>query len=198
MLDPTESVEIAMCWSPDLVLQVGAFLGAILAAWFARWRYRTADKNLRQEQFLAAADLLGKETSGQIEPSAIIRVSSVMTLGRLARKHPAEYHVIVMGIFAAYLGRPTVYHISESQQVVAPDADETREVIEFIEGRTEEQRTMEKSENYDFQLPMDAPFETRDDGKLYLTGEVATEVRALMKLWGKSSHFLERRHPEVQ
>ena len=198
MVGPTESVEIAMCWSPDLLLQGGALAGAIVAAIFARWRYQTADKNLRQEQFLAAADLLGKETSREISPSAIIRVSSVLTLGRLARTHPAEFHVVVMGIFAAYLGRPTVYHVSKSEQVVAPDADTTREVIKFIEGRTEEQRTVERCECYDFQLPMDAPFEMRDDGKLYLTDQVAAEVHALMKSWGKSSRFLEHRHPEVQ
>lgn len=194
----TESEEIAMCWSPDLVLQVGTLAGAFVAAMFAAWRFRTADKNLRQEQFLAAADLLGKETSSEINPSAIVRVSSVLTLGRLARTHPAEFHVVVMGIFAAYLGRPTVYHLPKSKQVVAPDADITREVIKFIEGRTEKQRAVERRECYDFQLPMDAPFELRDDGKLYLTDQEATEVRALMKSWGKSSRFLERRHPEVQ
>ena len=32
MVGPTESVEIAMCWSPDLVLQGGALAGAIVAA----------------------------------------------------------------------------------------------------------------------------------------------------------------------
>lgn len=198
MVGPIESVEFAVCWNPDLVLQGGALVGAIVAAIFARWRYQTADKNLRQEQFLAAADLLGKETSREINPSAIIRVSSVLTLGRLARTHPAEFHVVVMGIFAAYLGQPTVYHVSESEQVVAPDADTTREIIKFIEGRTEEQRAAERGEFYDFQLPMDAPFEMRDDGKLYLTDHAAAEVHALMKSWGKSSRFLERRHPEVQ
>ena len=198
MPGPTESVEVAMCWSPDLVLQVGTLAGAFVAAMFAAWRFRTADKNLRQEQFHVAADLLGKETSREINASAIIRLRSILTLGRLARTHPDELHVVVMGIFAAYLGRPTVYHVSETEQVVAPDADETREVIKFIEERTEEQRTVEKRECYDFQLPMDAPFELRDDGKLYLTDQVATEVHALMKSWGKSSRFLERRHPEVQ
>ena len=198
MVGPTESVEIAMCWSPDLVLQGGALAGAIVAAIFARWRYQTADKNLRQEQFLAAADLLGKETSSEISPSAIIRISSVLTLGRLARTHPGEFHVVVMGIFAAYLGQPTVYHVPNSEKVVAPDADTTREIIKFIEGRTEEQRMVEKNECYDFQLPMDAPFEMRDDGKLYLTDQVVEKVHALMKSWGKSSRFLERRHPQVQ
>ena len=187
-----------MCWIPELVLQVGALVGAVVAAMFARWRYQTADRNLRHEQFHAAADLLGKETSSEINPSAIIRVSSVLTLGRLARTHPAEFHVVVMGIFAAYLGRPTVYHIPKSKPVVAPDADTTREVIKFIEERTEEQRMVEKRECYDFQLPMDAPFEMKDDGKLYLTDQVASEVHGLMKSWGKSSRFLERRHPEVQ
>lgn len=198
MPGPTESVEVAMSWSPDLLLQGGALAGAVVAAIFARWRYQTADKNLRQEQFHAAADLLGKETSREISPSAIIRVSSVLTLGRLARTHPAEFHVVVMGIFAAYLGNPTVYHVPESGPVVAPDADTTREVIKFIEGRTEKQRAVEKRECYDFQLPMDAPFEMRDDGKLYLTGQVASEVQSLMESWGKSSRFLERRHPEVR
>ena len=199
MSGPTESLEIAMCWSPDLLLQGGALAGAAVAAMFAGWRFRTADKSLRQEQFHAAADLLGKETSRQINPSAIIRVSSVLTLGRLARTHPSEFHVVVMGIFAAYLGRPTVYNLPDSEKnVVAPDADTTREVIKFIEERTEEQRTVERRESYDFQLPMDAPFEVRDDGRLYLTDEVASEVRALMKSWGKSSRFLERRHPDIQ
>ena len=198
MLGPTESVETTMCWSPALVLQGGVLVGAFVAAMFARWRYQTADKNLRQEQFHAAADLLGKETSSEINPSAIIRVSSVLTLGRLARTHPAEFHVVVMGIFAAYLGRPTVYHVSKSEQVVAPDADTTREVIKFIEGRTDKQRKVEKREFYEFQLPMDAPFEMRNNGKLYLTVQVASQVHALMKSWSKSSRFLERRHPEVQ
>lgn len=190
-----------MCWPPALVLQVGTLIGAFVAAMFARWRYQTADRNLRQEQFHAAADLLGKETSGEINPSAIIRVSGVLTLGRLARTYPAEFHVVVMGIFAAYLGRPTVYHIGnepEAKKVVAPDADTTREVIKFIEERTKDQRMAERRECYDFQLPMDAPFEMKDDGKLYLTGQVASEVHALMKSWGKSSRFLERRHPELQ
>ena len=197
MLGPIESVEIAVCWSPDLLLQGSALAGAIVAAIFARWRYQTADQHLRLEQFLAAADLLGKETSREINPSAIIRVSSVLTLGRLARTHPAEFHVVVMGIFAAYLGNPTVYHLSESEQVVAPDADTTREVIKFIEERTEVQRMVERRECYDFQVPMDAPFELREDEKLYLTGKAASEVRALMKSWGKSSRFLECRHSEL-
>jgi len=103
-----------------------------------------------------------------------------------------------MGIFAAYLGRPTIYHLPESKQVVAPDADTTREVIKFIEERTEKQRKAEKRELYDFQLPMDAPFVMRDDGKLYLTDQVASEVHALMKSWGKTSRFLELRHPELR
>jgi len=187
-----------MPWNLEIALQIGTFAGASFAAWFAGWRYWTADKSLRQERFHAAADFLSKETSSAINPSAIIRVSSVLTLGRLARTHPAEFHVVVMGIFAAYLGRPTIYHLPESKQVVAPDADTTREVIKFIEERTEKQRKAEKRELYDFQLPMDAPFVMRDDGKLYLTDQVASEVHALMKSWGKTSRFLELRHPELR
>lgn len=187
-----------MPWNPELALQIGTFAGALFAAWFAGWRYRTADKSLRQEQFQAAADLLGKGTGSAINPSAIIRVSSVLTLRRLARKYPAEFHVVVMGIFAAYLGTPTVYHLPESKMVIAPDDDITREVIKFIEGRTERQRKVERRELYDFQLPMTAPFVMRDDGKLYLTDQIASEVYAQMKSWGKTSRFLKLRHPELR
>ena len=141
MLDLIENSEIAMWWIPDLVLQYFAIAGPIVAAFFAGWRYWTADRSLGQEQFHAAADHLGKETSGETGASAIIRISSVVTLGRLARSYPAEFHVVVMGIFATYLGRSTTYNILESDDadakvesfVVAPDADSTREVIKFIE-----------------------------------------------------------------
>ena len=107
-----------------------------------------------------------------------------------------------MGIFGAYLGNPNVYHIRKSvypvRKVVAPDSDTTREVIKFIEKRTKKQRRRERRESYDFQLPMNAPFEMRDDGKLYLTDRVAREVQKFMKSQGKSSRFLKCRHPEVE
>ena len=198
-----------MWWTPELILQYFAFLAATIAAIFAAWRYWIADKSLRQdqislrlEQFSKAAELLGKETSGGMGPSSITRVSSVVTLGRLARTYPKEFHVVVMGMFAAYLGAPTVYRVLGAdktvlRQVVAPDADSTREVIKFIEERTRMQKAIENYESYEFQLPMDAPFEIRADGKLYLTREKAIEVHTYLDEQGKSSVFLKERHPEL-
>lgn len=205
MCDVIAKTTIAMWFTPDLVLQYLAIAGAFVAAVFAAWRFRIADKSLRQEQFLKAAELLAKETSGGMDPSEITRVSSVMTLGRLARSYPDEFHVVVMGMFAAYLGSPTVYRsfdreVAGSQAkalAVAPDADETREVIKFIEGRTEKQKRIECLEGYSFQLPMDAPFEMREDKKIYLTAEEARNVHRLLDTWNKSSPFLKSRHPEL-
>ncbi|MCY4153243.1 MAG: hypothetical protein OXE94_13555 [Aestuariivita sp.] len=191
---------------PQLAFLFAAVVGAI----FAYWRYATADKALRQQQFLEAASQFSKETSREINPSAIIRLCSAVTLKRLAQRYPAEFHVVVMVIFAAYLGSPSVLIAREDSvddpnanqskvaPVIAPDDDTTREIIKFTEGRTKKQKKQEAKEQYTFQLPLYSRYEMRDDGKLYLTEDAAIASQAFLKHRNIVSPFLTTRHPTIQ
>lgn len=166
-----------------------------LAAVFARWRYKIADRNLLQEQFKAAASDLAKERSRRIKPSGELRVSCVVMLGKVARQDPKGYHVAVMRIFEILLTWTTVFY--GRREVVDPEANDVIEVIRFVESRSEKQKRIERKEGYTFRLRKESPFYIGKDGRLYLHDRVLPLVTEEMKERGIDSQFLSERHPDA-
>ncbi len=164
-----------------------------VAAWFARWRYQTADKQLLQERFWTASTMLAEERTRNGEESAMSRVSSVVMLGQLAREHPDEYHVAVMRIFEIFLTWTTVF--APERTVVDVESNDIVETIRFVETRNREQRKAEREAGYTFGVRGESPFNMGTDGRLRLKHEWVPAVRAELEKRHIRSPFMEERHP---
>ncbi len=183
--------------SPAILVEIGKAvvlaLAAIAAALFARWRYQTADRQLLQERFQTASKLLAKERMKDENESGMIRVSSVVILGKLAQEEPEEYHVAVMRIFEIFLTWTTVF--GPERRVVDPEANDVVEAIRFVETRTKRQKAAEKKANYKFRLRGESPFYMGEDSKLYLKDMWVPEVCHELRKRNIDSPFMVERHP---
>lgn len=168
-------------------------LAAVAAAVFARWRYQTADKQLRQERFQTASKLLAEERTPSGRESGMIRVSSVVMLGKLAREAPEEYHVAVMRILEIFLTWTTVF--ASDQAVVDVESNDVVEAIRFVETRNEKQKRAERRAGYKFILRGESPFYMATDGRLRLKDEWVPKVREELDKRNIHSPFMAERHP---
>ena len=85
----------------DIVLAVSA-LGAGV---FGTWRCRTADRNLRHQQYLTGSELLSSrhENRGQRYTN---RVVGTVTLAKLLEEDPKQYDDKVVRAFERFLSTP--------------------------------------------------------------------------------------------
>ena len=176
----------------EIVKTAFLILAAAAAALFARWRYQTADKQLRQERFQTASRQLSEDRTPGGGESGMIRVSSVVMLGMLAREAPEEYHVAVMRILEIFLTWPTVF--AAEQEVVDVESNDIVEAIRFVETRTEEQIRAERSAGYKFSVRGESPFYMGIDGKLRLRDEWVPKVRKELDKRNIHSPFMVERH----
>jgi len=178
----------------EIVKTVSLVGAAAAAALFARWRYQTADRQLRQERFLTASKLLAEERKPDGSESGMTRVSSVVVLGKLAREAPEEYHVAVMRIFEIFLTWPTVF--TPERTVVDVESNDIVEAIRFVEVRTEKQRKIERKTDYRFSVRSESPFDMGTDGKLRLKDRFVPKVREELNKRNIHSPFMAERHPK--
>ena len=186
------------CWSIIIEVTKAVFisLAAVTAAVFATWRYRTADKQLQQDRFQSASKQLSEERMGNGKDCAIIRVSSIIMLGILAREDPKEYHVAVMRIFEIFLTWTTVFGSSEEGiGVVDVESNDIAEARRFVENRTKKQMRAEGKADYEFSLRGESPFYIGSEGKLYLKNKWVSRVRRELDKRGIYSPFMAERHP---
>lgn len=177
----------------EIVRATLLFFAALVAALFAAWRYRIADRQLRQERFQTASRLLAEERTPSGRESGMIRVSSIVVLGKLAREAPEEYHVAVMRIFEIFLTWTTVF--GSEQTVVDVESNDVVEAIRFVESRTEKQRRAERKADYEFGLRGESPFYMGTDGRLRLKHEWVSRVREELDKRNIHSRFMAERHP---
>ena len=168
-------------------------LAAGTAALFAGWRYRTADRQLRQEKFQTASKLLAEERAPCGKESGMIRVSSVVMLGKLAREDPKGYHVAVMRILEIFLTWTTIF--DRERKVVDVESNDVVEAIRFVETRNRKQRRAERTAGYEFGLRGESPFYMGTDGKLRLKREWVPKVREELDKRNIDSPFMAERHP---
>ena len=193
----------------DIVTTILLTAAAVTAAFFARWRYTTADRQLQQQRFQTASKLLADERAvksfddkattenGQPEvrgqESAMIRVSSIVMLGQLAHDAPEDYHVAVMRIFEIFLTWTTVF--GNGRTIPDVESNDVVEAIRFVESRTHKQMLAERRAKYSFTLRGESPFYMGSDGRLRLKEVWVPHVREQLDKRNIQSTFMAERHP---
>ena len=96
------------------VRNLGLILAGLIALPLTLWRIRVADRqakaahrqvetsqrSLLNEEYQKGAEMLGSEVLS-------VRLGGIYALARLARQHPAEYHVQIMRLFCTFVRHPT-------------------------------------------------------------------------------------------
>ena len=85
-----------------------AVISAVVGFGFAYWRCRTADRNLRHQQYLTGSKLL----NSQVKDRGLRyrnRVDGTATLARLMKEDPDQYDVQVVNAFEIFLSHPPVF-----------------------------------------------------------------------------------------
>ena len=102
------------------IRNLGLFLAAPFALWFAYWRARVADRQAKAAQEQVATSQRQVETSqysllneryqkgAEMLGSGVlsVRLGGIYGLARLAREHPDEYHVELMRLLCAFVRNP--------------------------------------------------------------------------------------------
>ena len=144
-------------WTDYLEVAYQAFIivGGIAAFFLALKRIKIAEKNLRQEHFKIAGELLASKDHGYAS-----RVAGVVMMAKIARKDPSNYERPVMRAFEAFLTYPPKYsdiYLNEGgtkqERMIDYESRDTVTIIEAIRERTRKQRSL-----YNFVLPIEAPF----------------------------------------
>ena len=79
---------------------------AAVALYTAHRRFRVADKNRLEDQFIVGAELLDSKVRGT---SYVGRTAGAVTLADLAHRKPEEYDERVMRVFQSFLDFPPRY-----------------------------------------------------------------------------------------
>ncbi len=141
----------------DIVLALSA-LGAGL---FAYWRCRTADRNLRHQQYLTGSELLSsrqEDSSGQRYTN---RVVGTVTLAKLMEEDPKQYDEKVVRVFERFLSSPPVFSVDiEGHRKNETDYEswDTVEAVRALRKRSSGQ----KQENPLRLWPNNGPFLIKD------------------------------------
>ena len=122
----------------------------------------------------------------------MIRVSSVVMLGKLARDAPEEYHVAVMRILEIFLTWTTVF--APERAVIDVESNDIVEAIRIVETRTEKQMRAERRAGYKFSVRGESPFYMGTDGKLRLRDKWVPKVREELDKRNIHSPFMAERH----
>ena len=150
----------------ELAYQVFVIVGGVAALIFAARRIQIAEKNLRQEHFKIAGELLGPKDHGYAS-----RVAGAVMMAKIARDDPDNYEQAVMRAFEAFLEHPPRYAkirvnqigvaLENQEKMIDYESRDTMAIIEAIRERTPEQRRVYPK----FTLSAEAPFVLWEDGK---------------------------------
>ena len=128
-----------------------------LALFTAYRRFKVADRNRLEDQFVTGAELLDSDVRNT---SYIGRTAGAVTLADLAIKHPEDYDERVMRVFQSYLDFPPRYgrnHVKEGQ--VDYTSIDTLTIVHAINNRKDTEKC-----NYEMRLTKDRPFRVNEEG----------------------------------
>lgn len=130
---------------------------AALALITAHQRFKVADRNRLEDQFVVGTELLDSNIRGS---SYIGRTAGAVTLADLALKNPDQYDERVMRVFQSFLDFPPRYgknHDKEGQ--VDYTSIDTATIVEAISNRKDRER-----QKYMIRLTKGRPFRVNDTG----------------------------------
>ena len=150
----------------DLSLPVLAVAGLGLACWrslIAERQFNLFQQNSLRDRFKVGMELLGHERHS-------VRRGAVAMLSELARSHPSEFYMDVLASFMAFLTFPPRYAPGQPRQgEVDLTSDDTVGIVEFINGRTEEQKALEQVAGYNLRRRfMETPFRLSEDDEVQI------------------------------
>ena len=148
------------CFSA-LELLVQAALPAIgaVALYIAHRRFKVADRNRLEDQFVVGAELLDSQVR---HTSYVGRTAGAVTLADLALNNPDEYDERVMRVFQSFLDFPPRYGKNhEKERQVDYTSIDTVTVVETIDRRKDRER-----KNYRVRLTEKRPFRVNDAGNV--------------------------------
>lgn len=133
-------------------------IGAV-ALFTAHRRFKVADRNRLEDQFVVGAELLDFKVR---HASYVGRTAGSVTLADLALKNPDEYDERVMRVFQSFLDFPPRYgknHEMENQ--VDYTSIDTITIVETINKRKDRER-----QKYTIRLTERRPFRVNDAGNV--------------------------------
>jgi hypothetical protein len=142
----------------ELLVQASLPAVGAVALITAHRRFKVADRNRLEDQFIVGAGLLDSKVRGT---SYVGRTAGAVTLADLALRNPDEYDERVMRVFQSFLDFPPRYgthHEKEGQQVDYSSID-TITIVEAIEERKDRERR-----KYTVRLTEGRPFRVNDAG----------------------------------
>ena len=155
-------------WSDPLWFGFTIALGGAIIAY---QRSLIANKQSKYERFHEASKLLGARGT----TTHTGRFAGVETLWKLAQDDPKEFHVEVMGVFAAFLSFPPYYSGGDKCGTVDFESSDTVQIIELVNHhRSPKQRKVEYRRNYEFDLREGCVFCVRN-GLIEQSGERGPE-----------------------
>ena len=122
----------------ELLVQLALPAIGALALFTAHRRFRVADKNRLEDQFVVGAELLDSNVR---RTSYVGRTAGAVTLADLALRNPDEYDERVMRVFQSFLDFPPRYgknHEKEGQ--VDYTSIDTLTIVETINKRKDRER----------------------------------------------------------
>lgn len=105
---------------------------AVGAGVFAYWRCRTADRNLRHQQYLDGIEMLSTAKTDDIPSGERYRrrVVGIATLAKLIEDDPREYDAKVVAEFEIFLSSPPVFKIDVDGHKARETDYESRDTIQ--------------------------------------------------------------------
>ena len=143
----------------ELLVQMALPTIGAVALFTAHRRFKVADRNRLEDQFVVGAELLDIKVR---QASYVGRTAGAVTLADLALRNPDEYDERVMRVFQSFLDFPPRYgknHEMEGQ--VDYTSIDTITIIETINKRKEKER-----KKYPIRLTERRPFRVNDGGNV--------------------------------
>ena len=139
---------------------MGAAMSAMGAVLFAYWRYRTADRNLRHQQYLTGSELLSQQVDNRGQRYTN-RVVGIVTLARLMEEDPDQYDDKVVTAFEIFLSSPPVFSVDIEGHHKHETDYESRDTVQVI--RALRKRSSKRKEKNPPRLwPNNGPFIIQD------------------------------------
>ncbi len=141
----------------DIVLAVSA-LGAGV---FGYWRCRTADRNLRHQQYLTGSGLLYSQQVDSRGQRYTNRVVGTVTLAKLMEEDPKQYDDKVIRAFERFLSSPPVFSVDVEGHRKDETDCESWDTVQAIRALRKRSRKR-KQENPPRLWPNNGPFVIKD------------------------------------
>lgn len=131
----------------NIGLVIAAPVALVLAVWrsvVAEEQVDTTRRTLQEGSFQKATDMLGSDLQA-------VRLGGIYGLSRLARNYPKEYHILVVGLLAAFVRHPPPIPVGPSSDSeggprhTSIHHEEVQTILEFLSGRTADGLKLEKA-----------------------------------------------------